>query len=139
MTEIVYHEVRIARSARPRRVPEDYLAPPGPAISFSEPTREPFADTALFSRVRDELWVNRDRIAQAMPVVGGVLLRVSYHEARVHEGKGPVPQELVALDVVGSGRVPNLVVSDALSSTGPARRAPRGWVGRTVYLWAARS
>jgi hypothetical protein len=73
-----------------------------------------------------------------MPAGGGVLLEVTLHEER-HPNIGDLAgQRLLGVELAGVGMVAALATRIRLRNPGRAKRAPKGWMAKTVYLWATR-
>jgi hypothetical protein len=92
--------------------------------------------SAVDHRVNQELSVLAPRIRAAMPIIGGVLLCVDLHEANEPTEAGVREQNLISLDIVGTGRIPALVLGLLRHQPRRDSHAPSGWVARSVYLWA---
>lgn len=91
----------------------------------------------ISGRVNQDLATMAPRIRAAMPVIGGVLIGVSLHEARQPDEDGVRAQTLVSIDILGDGRIPQLVLGiHQQRDVRRVRRAPKGWTSRTIYLWA---
>ena len=133
---MLYQIVRIGKPPKRTNNPASHLQPPGPSIGLDQPSTVPLKDWNLAGRVSHELLVMLPRIRTVMPPGGGVLLSVAYHEARgTPEGARPA-QQLVGMDIAGTGRVAALVTKiHLLHPVRRVKRAPSGWTGKTVYLW----
>ena len=115
---------------------DDPFAAPGPFVRVTERSTQVLVREAVGSRLNQELSLLAPRIRAAMPIIGGVLLCVALHEANDTTEDGLREQSMVSLEIVGTGRIPALVLS--LLRNQPRREypAPDGWRTRTVYLWA---
>jgi hypothetical protein len=132
---MLYQIVRVGKPPRRTNNPASYLQPPGPSIELDQASPVPLKDWNLSGRVIQELLVLTSRIQTVMPPGGGVLLWLAYHEERgTPEGLRPA-QHLVAMEIAGTGRVAALVTKIDLLKPRKVKRAPRGWAGKTVYLW----
>ena len=111
---------------------------PGPSVALTKCAEEPFAEMPIATPLERELRLMRPRIAAMIPSAGGVILRIGVHEAKVRAPERLREQRLVSVEIVGTGSVPKLAAFVALPQLRPIKRAPRGWVGKVLYLWVTR-
>jgi hypothetical protein len=115
---------------------DDLLTPPGAAVRVMERGTVARVGSGVDHRVNQELSVLAPRIRAAMPIIGGVLLCVDFHEANEPTDEGVREQHLISLDIVGTGRIPALVLGLLRHQPRRESHAPIGWRARTTYLWA---
>ena len=119
---------RATRSGRPQ--------PSGMIVRAQPRVTKVLVGTHIGGRVNQDLAMIAPRLRAAMPVIGGVLIGVSLHEAREPDEDGVRAQTLVSVDILGEGRIPQLVLGIYQRTARPVRRAPKGWTSRIIYLWA---
>src|SRR5262249_62183627 len=94
-----------------RKIPRAGLpVPPGPAVRLSERTQWKLIRSPLSGAVNQQLDVLGPRLEASIPPLGGALLRVSYHESKKPGADGKPEQRVAAVEILGTGRVPSLVV-----------------------------
>jgi len=135
MRELFFQEASISKPPRPRNHREELLTSPGPVVALSQRVPLPFAKTPISQRLQFELGVLRQRIESIMPMRGGVLLRLAIHESKEPDSEGKPQQRFVDLEILRGGPVPSLVAFTALPQMRRMKRAPAGWVGKSLYIW----
>ena len=123
---------------RPRTGAASLMMAPGPSVALTKCIEGPFAKMPIATPLERELRLMRPRIAAMIPSAGGAILRIGVHEAKVREPERLSEQRLVSVEIVGTGFVPKLAAFVALPQLRPIKRAPRGWVGKVLYLWVTR-
>src|SRR6185503_2476154 len=135
MRELFFQEALISKPPRPRSLREALLTSPGPVVELSQRVPLPFAKTPISQRLQFELGLLRPRIQSVMPLRGGVLLRLAIHESKEPNWDGKPQQRFVDLEILRGGPVPSLVAFTALPQMRRVKRAPPGWVGKSLYIW----
>jgi hypothetical protein len=123
---------------RPRTGVASLMMPPGPSVALTKCLAGPFAEMAIATPLEHELRLLRPRIEGVMPSSGGVIIRIGVHEAKIREPEMPREQRLICVDIAGTGQVAKLAAFVALPQLHPIKRAPRGWIGKVLYLWVTR-
>lgn len=139
MSDLVFHELKITKRQRPKDEAAAAMVPPGPKVWVGPKTQTPFLLTPITGALQQQISVLRTRILSTMPPLGGVLLHVGIHEEKAPVAEAKPGQRLVSLEILGTGRVPSLVVFIAQSAVRNIKRAPRGWGRKSLYLWAERA
>lgn len=114
------------------------MMPPGPKVWVGPRTTTPFLLTPITDALRKQLAVQGSRILSAMPPRGGVLIHVGIHEEKAPPAETKPGQQLMTVEILGTGRVPSLVVFITQTHPRVIKRAPRGWGKKSLYLWAVR-
>jgi hypothetical protein len=138
MPDLAFHELRVFKPVRPRSAYAAAMTPPGPRVWVGPQTNTPFPLTPITQDLRQQLLVQQGRILMIMPPQGGVLIHVGIHEEKSPPGEAKPGQHLVSFDILGTGRVPSLVVFVTQDAPRAIKRAPRGWGKKSLYLWAVR-
>jgi hypothetical protein len=138
MNELYFQEMSISKPPRPRGEREELFTSPSPVVALSPRVALPFGKSPIGKRLEQELGILRHRIQTVMPIVGGVLLRISIHESKEPDEEGHARQRFVDLEILRGGPVPSLVAFTALPQARRIRRAPPGWVGKALYVWVTR-
>jgi hypothetical protein len=139
MPDLAFHELRISKAPRPRSAFAAAMTPPGPQVWVGPRTTTPFPLTPITDALRGQVSVQRGRILSTMPPHGGVLLHVGIHEEKEPAVEGKPGQQLVTVEILGTGQVPSLVVFITQSVPRLIKRAPRGFGKKSLYLWAVRA
>jgi hypothetical protein len=139
MADLAFHELRISKPPRPRTAMAAAMTPPGPKVWLGPRTTTPFPLTPITDSLRHQVSLQRSRILTTMPPLGGVLLHVGIHEEKAPAVEGKPSQQLVTVEILGTGRVASLVVFITQSVPRVIKRAPRGFVKKSLYLWAVRA
>jgi hypothetical protein len=138
MADLAFHEIKISKRTPPRDPRAAAMTPPGPKVWVGPPTTTPFLLTPITDTLRQQLFVKASGILSVMPPLGGVLIHVGIHEQKNPPADTKPGQQLVTVDIIGTGRVPSLVVFIAQTVPRVIKRAPRGWGKKSLYLWAVR-
>ena len=138
MADLAFHEIRISKRTLPRDPRAAAMIPPGPKVWVGPQTQTPFLLTPITDTLRQQLFIQTSRILSVMPPLGGVLLHIGIHEQKDPPADTKPGQQLVTVDVLGTGRVPALVVFITQAVPRVIKRAPRGWGKKSLYLWAVR-
>jgi hypothetical protein len=138
MSDLAFHEIRISKRTVPRDPRAAAMTPPGPKVWVGPPTMTPFLLTPITDALRQQLFVQTSRILGVMPPLGGVLIHVGIHEEKEPPAETKPGQQLVNVEILGTGRVPSLVVFITQTAPRVIKRAPRGWGRKSLYLWAVR-
>ena len=130
------------RVGKPPRLPTKgfaaFVVTPVPAVRLSQRVELPFDRTPISKGLHFQLGVIRPRIMSAMPLRGGILLRVAIHESKAADEYGKADQRFVGVDIVGLGPEPALTASMAIPRLSAIKRAPRGWKSRSLFIWVTR-
>jgi hypothetical protein len=138
MSDLAFHEIRISKRTLSNDPRTAAMTPPGPKVWVGPATKTPFLLTPITDTLRQQLSVQASRILGVMPPLGGVLIHVGIHEQKEPPAETKPGQHLVNVEILGTGRVPSLVVFIAQAAPRVIKRAPRGWGRKSLYLWAVR-
>jgi len=139
VSSLVFQDLEIFKRPPARKIPTAGLpVPPGPAVRLSDRTQWKLIRSPLSGAVNQHLDVLVPRLHASIPPLGGALVRVAYHESKKPGPDGNPEQRVAAVEILGTGRVPSLVVFIFLPNAPAIKRAPRGWVSKAQYLWASR-
>lgn len=132
--------MRIGKPLRaPRNGLEAMFMSPGPSVTVLPRVAKPFAKSSIARDLDYQISRLRSRIETVMPMPGGVIVRIVVHEAKAEREDGrPADQRLLAVEIVGAGRIAANAATVAVAGMQPPKRAPRGWLAKSLYLWVTR-
>ena len=112
---------------------------PGPSVTVLPRVAKPFARAAIANELEYQIGLLRSRIVSVMPRPGGVIVRIVVHESKtMREDAASPDQRLVAVEIVGAGPVPSTAATVAVPGLRRPKRAPRGWLAKSLFLWVTR-